>query len=199
MLNCDDFPHFEQQVIADLKNGHDEKAVRAIYDCVRPHFIRWGKNAFSRFNCDDDFFKDAFQETVIMFREAVLRTPNFKLSIPLKVFLTEVIGKRWILKWLKKEGRITYIAPEELMPYDEAVDSVLEDIINEELNEADAVVVDKAMTILKQKALQCYRLLTYIFYENRTTQEICELMPYRNPKVVAVKKYNCLEYIKRFL
>ncbi len=199
MLLCEDFPQFERQVIIDIKSGREEEAFHAIYDCVRPYFISWGKSRFSRFHSDDDFFKDAFQESVLMFREIVLRTPNFTLTIPLKAFMTEVIGKKWIFKWLKKQGRISYNEPEDLTLYDDAVDSILDDIINEEFDNEKKALILRGMASLKEKALQCYRLLTYIFYENRSVEEICQLMPYKNTKVVAVKKFNCLELIKRLL
>ena len=113
--------------------------------------------------------------------------------------MTEVIGKKWIFKWLKKEGRISYNEPEDLTLYDELVDNILDDIINEEFDNEKKALVLKGMAILKKKALQCYRLLKYIFYENRSVEEICQLMPYKNPQVVAVKKFICLEFIKRLL
>lgn len=199
MLLCDDFPQFERQIILAIKEGRDEEAFQAIYACVRPHFLIWGKSKFSRFRSDDDFFKDAFQESAIMFREIVLRNPHFALTIPLIAFMTEVIGRKWILKWLKKEGRISYIEPNDLTNYDKAVDNMLDDIINEEFALEEKNLVLNGMALLKKKALQCYRLLTYIFYENRSVAEICQLMPYKSAKVVAVKKFNCLESIKRLL
>ncbi len=199
MQHYEDFPLFEKQVIKAIKEGRDEEAFHAIYDSVRPHFIRWGKNKFSRFRFDDDFFQDAFQESALMFREIALRKPDFTLRIPLLAFMTEVIGKKWILKWLKKEGRITYIEPEDLTTYDEGVDSILDNMIDEEFEAAEKNAIDNALAVLKKKALQCYRLLKYIFYENRSVEEICQLMPYKNPQVVAVKKFICLEFIKRLL
>jgi hypothetical protein len=199
MLHCDDFPLFEEQIITYIKTGREEDAFRAIYECVRPYFIEWGKNSFNRFNSDEDFFSDAFQESVIMFRELVIRKSNFTLTIPLKAFLTEVIGKRWILKWLKKEGRIGYIEPTDLETYDDTVDSILDDMMNEEFAVEDKTLIINGLALLKTKALQCYRLLTYIFYEERSVEEICELMPYKNAQVVAVKKSICLEYIKNLL
>lgn len=199
MQDCEDFPRFEEQIIKDIKEGREEEAFRNIYACVRPDFIIWGKNTFSRFKSDDDFFKDAFQESVIMFRELVLRKRDFALKIPLKAFLTEIIGKRWILKWLKKEGLISYIEPTEFIPYEGAIDNFLDDIIDEEFAAEDKALVIQWLEILKTKALKCYRLLKYIFYENRSTEEICKLMPYKNKNTVAVKKHTCLEHIKNLL
>jgi hypothetical protein len=199
MQHDDHFLLFEKQLIKAIKEGRDEEAFKAIYDSVRLHFIHWGKNKFSRFRSDDDFFQDAFQESAMMFREIVLKKPDFDLRIPLLVFMTEVIGKKWILKWLKKEGRITYIEPEDFTTYDEGVDSILDKMIEEELEADGKLKIEKSMAVLKEKALQCYRLLKFIFYENRSVDEICQLMPYKNPQVVAVKKFICLEFIKRLL
>lgn len=134
-----------------------------------------------------------------MFRELVLRKRDFALKVPLKVFLTEIIGKRWILKWLKKQGLISYIEPTEFIPYEGATDNFLDDIIDEEFAAEDKAMVIQWLEILKTKAFQCYRLLKYIFYENRSTEEICELMPYRNKNTIAVKKHTCLEHIKKML
>ena len=199
MQDCDNFPLYEEQIINDIKGGREDDAFRSIYACVRPYFISWGKQTFSRFKSDDDFFKDAFQESVIMFRELVLRKRDFALKIPLKAFLTEVIGKRWILKWLEKQGLISYIEATEFSSLDGAIDNFLDDIIDEEFAAEDKAVVIQWLEILKTKAFQCYRLLKYIFYENRSTEEICELMPYRNKNTIAVKKHTCLEHIKKML
>ena len=199
MQHYEDSVHGDDQIIRDIRAGREQEALQCIYDHIRPHFISWGKNTFSGFRSDDEFFKDAFQESVIMFRELVLRKSNFALTIPLKAFLTEVIGKRWILKWLKKEGHVDYKDLDGLMLYDKGVESIIDGIIREEFETEEKVLVEKGLALLKLKAFKCYRLLKYIFFENRSTEEICALMPYKNPNVVAVKKFYCLELIKRLL
>ena len=199
MQHYEDSPQGDAQIIKDIRAGRDQEALQCIYDRMRPYSISWGKNTFSRFRSDDDFFKDAFQESVIMFRELVLRKPNFALTIPLKAFITEVIGKRWIMKWLKKHGHIDYADFDGLMPYDKGIESILDDIIHEEFETEDRTLVKKGLVLLRNKAFQCFRLLTYIFYENRTVEEICVLMPYKSAKVVAVKKSICLDLIRHLL
>ncbi len=199
MQHYEDSPQGDEQIIKDIKEGREEGAFQFIYDRMRPYFINTGKKNFSQYRSDDDFLKNAFQESVIMFRELVLRKPNFTLTIPLKAFLTEVIGKRWILKWLKKHGHIRYDASEDLILYDKGIVNILDDIIHEEFETEDIALVEKGLALLKQKAFKCFRLLTYIFYEDRKAEEICNLMPYKNTNVVGVKKFTCLALIKRLL
>ncbi len=199
MQHYQDSPQGDAQIIMDIRAGRDQQALQYIYADIRPYFMRWGKNAFSRFRSDDDFLKDVFQESIIMFRELVLRKPNFALTIRLKAFITEVIGKRWMLKWLKKEGHIGYEDLDGLISYDKGVESILDEIIREEFETEESALVAKGLALLKQRAYQCYRLLKYIFYENRTTEEIRLLMSYKNLNVVGVKKFYCLELIKRLL
>lgn len=158
-----------------LKTGDNHRVLeylyKRIYPRVKAYVCRNSGTAEDAF----DIFQDAI---VCLCRSA--REGTYKEKYEVAGFLYSVSRNLWINK-VKRENRS--------VKWTEGMD------IAETYDFSNDIITDqKARTIrevIKRLGEKCFKLLQYTFYQNRSNEEVCELMNFATVNAVKTQKYKC--------
>jgi len=174
----------EASLITRLHKG-DKTALEEIYKAYRSGFINWITYAHK---CSDEEAIDIFQYSIISFYENVVDGSVEEMNdAGIKTYLYS-IGKNKLLADSRKQAKISY-------------QEELEDVELIEDQESD-IGNDKKQflaTVLDNLGEPCSQLLKLFYFNNLSTEEIAEIMKYKNGNTVKNLKYKCLQRIKKEL
>ena len=169
--------------LALLRKG-DQRAYSQVYQDYYPMVA---KMVHDNSGSHDDA-EDLYQETMVCLLKKV-NDPDFNLTSKLSTFLYSIARNLWLQK-LAKSGKSKVVAGdvEDLrwiaVPQEEPWQSEWE---------ANLQIVTQKLEELKE---DCMQILKYSFYERKSQIEIAELMGYE-VDFVKVKKFRCLEYLRK--
>jgi len=168
--------NIEKEILESIKMGKESKVLEYLYKEILPGIKQY---ILKNSGTIDDAF-DIFQDGVVIFYKYVL-AGKFKEEYNISGFIYTVCRNLWINK-VKHEKLITKIDNNREIS-DHSKD-VLDYLINKERED----LVKQYMEKLGEK---CRKLLSYIFYYQLTTKELCEKMGYSNTDILKTKKYKC--------
>jgi RNA polymerase sigma factor (sigma-70 family) len=146
-----------------------------LYDTIFPKV----KAYVIRNSGNEDDSLDIFQDAIVCLCKQV-KQGKFDEKYEVAAFLYSVSRNLWINK-VKKENRTTELH--------ESIE------IKEEYDFSNDIITEqKAKTIrelIKQLGKKCYELLQYAFYQNRSNNEICDIMGFSTVNAVKTQKYKC--------
>lgn len=129
-------------------------------------------------NMDDA--KDMLQESIIVLWQNV-SAGRFKLQSKLSTYLVAVAKNKWMVEMRKKKRFVQDDPPDHI---NSAEPGILEKIVNEETLEHVKSALEKIKPVCKQ-------LLLLFYFEERSMEDIAELMNFANINVAKSKKYQC--------
>ncbi len=176
----------EDSVILRLKRG-DQEALEEIYTKYREGFLHWITNTHQ---CTRDEAVEIFQYSILTFYENVVEGTFEELkSAGLKTYLYS-IGKNKLLSDYRKGMKLSLresLDPDEYTEFESDVDFIRKQKIDH---------ITKALNELGDP---CKRLLELFYFNNLSTDEIAEVMNYKNGNTVKNLKYKCIQRIKKAL
>ncbi len=162
----------------------DPKAFQYIYKSCFPHVE---KMVFKMKGSSDDAF-DVFQDAVtILYQKA--QKGDLKLSSKISTFLIAIAKRLWINKLSSKKMKVTV-----LLENDDS--KALEFSSDIEKHHEFEINVNKLKSCLDQIGNPCKTLLTAFYFENKSMNEIAELLGYTNAENAKTQKYKCLNRIR---
>jgi len=166
----------EKEILECIKHGKNSEVLKYLYKEIMPNIKQY---ILKNSGTIDDAF-DIFQDGVIIFYKYVL-AGKFKEEYNISGFIYTVCRNLWINK-VKHEKLLTRIDS------NREVSDYSKDILDYLITKEREAMVKKYMEKLGEK---CRKLLSYIFYYQLTTKELCEKMGYSNTDILKTKKYKC--------
>ena len=136
--------------------------------------------------------RDVFQETMIVLINK-LGDPDFSLSGKLSTYLYAVARNIWFKRGRGIKGKTQHTDPEQFSQLDLSQSS--NEIADKQEREALFDLIAEKMEELEP---DCRRVLFLSIQQNFSHNEIAEIMDY-SKSFVKVKKYRCLEYLRKML
>ena len=174
----------EASLISRLQRA-DNSALEEIYKTHRKGFVNWITFAH---RCSEEEAIDFYQYSIISFYEKVVEGSIEEMNdAGIKTYLYS-IGKNKLLADSRKQSRISY-------------QEELEDVELEESSEVEEAKERKEFltTILENLGEPCRQILKLFYFNNLSTDEIAEIMDYKNGNTVKNLKYKCLQRVKKKL
>ncbi|MFI5155894.1 MAG: RNA polymerase sigma factor [Chitinophagales bacterium] len=134
--------------------------------------------------------EDIFQETVMAFIE-IVNKGKFRGEAAIKTFLISIARNIWYNALTKK----TRTAAREKL-YDLGTEKETQDISHEI---AAREVKQELSGLMDQLGESCKKILIMFYYDNLSTKEMLEKLPYENEQVVRNKKYKCLQQLSELI
>ncbi len=134
--------------------------------------------------------EDIFQETVMAFIE-IVKKGKYRQEATIKTFLISIARNIWYNTLTKK----TRTAAREKL-YDLGTEKETQDISHEI---AAREVKQELSGLMDQLGESCKKILIMFYYENLSTKEMLEKLPYENEQVVRNKKYKCLQQLSEMI
>ena len=146
-------------------------------------FIKFEKVVFKHIqthggNLDDA--KDMLQESIIVLWQNV-SAGRFKLQSKLSTYLVAVAKNKWMVEMRKKKRFVQDDPPEYISS---AEPGILDKIVDDETLELVRFALDQIKPICKQ-------LLLLFYFEERSMEDIANIMSFANMNVAKAKKYQC--------
>lgn len=170
--------------IVSLLKKQDEKTIRDIYNEYRPGFFLFAK----RYDLSREKILDVYQDAIIALCENAQKGHLDSMSSSLKTYIYS-IGKYKIYALLRERNQHTKF---------ENIENVhisIDDYKQEEQDE-DVQQLRKALSQLGEK---CQEVLKLFYYQEKSLDEITELMQYDNKNVSKSQKSRCLKQLKEIL
>ena len=132
--------------------------------------------------------EDIYQESIIVFWQNV-SSGKFELTAKISTYLVAVAKNKWMVELRKRKFNITEDPPENTQNDDPLI---LDEMIENEDSE-------KIRTALDQIQPVCKKLLILFYFEERSMEEIAQILQFANPNVAKSKKYQCKDALKKML
>ena len=132
--------------------------------------------------------EDIYQESIIVFWQNV-SSDKFELTAKISTYLVAVAKNKWMVELRKRKFNITEDPPENTQNDDPLI---LDEMIENEDSE-------KIRTALDQIQPVCKKLLILFYFEERSMEEIAQILQFANPNVAKSKKYQCKDALKKML
>lgn len=169
--------------LALLKQG-DEAVIRDVYQEFRPGFLLFAK----RYDLDGDTILDVYQDAIMALCENAKKGNLDSLSSSLKTYLFS-IGKYMIYDRLRKEKK--QVIFENIENFHFEWEEYSDESNNEEIKQLQAS--------FSKMGSKCREILLLFYYEERTLDEITELMEYENKDVAKSQKSRCIKSLKELI
>lgn len=169
-----------------LRKG-SPKAFEELYD----RYYRMVEDMVLKFNGSSEDARDVFQEALFVFVKK-LRDPTFSLTSKASTFIYAIARNIY----LKKAGRATVeiSMDQQQFSFINKTDEVAEGLSPTEKDSMLNVMADK----LGQLEQDCRSVIMYSFYQGLSHAEIASLTGYTEA-FVKVKKFRCLEYLRKLV
>ena len=146
-------------------------------------FIKFEKVVFKHIqthggNLDDA--KDMLQESIIVLWQNV-SAGRFKLQSKLSTYLVAVAKNKWMVEMRKKKRFVQDDPPEHAYPSEPGI---LDKLVDDEM-------LDRVRFALDQIKPVCKQLLLLFYFEERSMEEIANILSFANMNVAKAKKYQC--------
>lgn len=173
-------------VIAKIKLGDGEE-LKKIYIEYRVEFLRW---AVKKFNFSIDEAKDIYQYAVVELYENVLHGKLVNLNSTVKTYLF-AIGKYKAFDYYKKK----------VVSSDDFDFSTYASNQNPWEDEEAANLMEVKFEVLEEGIVQlgnpCKSILEHFYYYKKKSEEIAEIMGYKNSDTVKNLRHKCLKRLRK--
>ena len=177
---------YDTEVVLKLKQD-DKSMLRQVY---LSNFSSIEKLVTSNSGSTKDA-EDIYQEAFIVFLDKI-NDPNFTLTCKIKTFLYSISRNLWLKELRKKPvGKVTSI--EDNHEYIAQVASYADAEENDIQDDREKMV----MAALNKMGDPCKRLLSLYYFNNKSMQEISELMQYKSAKATRNQSYKCKERLRK--
>lgn len=167
-----------------LLKKEDEKTIRNIYNEHRRGFLLFA----NRYDLDKSTILDVYQDAIIALCENAQKGHLDNLSSSLKTYLYS-IGKYKIYALLKKKNsQIKF----------ENIENLQIEYIEYESEEKNREI-ENLRNGINQLGETCREVLKLFYYQEKSLDEITEMMNYNNKDVAKSQKSRCLKQLKEIL
>lgn len=170
-----------------LNLASDETLVKRIQENDRSVlgdlFVKFEKVVFRHIQSHGgslDDAKDMLQESIIVLWQNV-SAGRFKLKSKLSTYLVAVAKNKWMVEMRKKKRFVQDDPPENTRS---AEPGILDKIVDDE-------TLDRVKSALDQIKPVCKQLLLLFYFEERSMEDIADIMSFANMNVAKAKKYQC--------
>ncbi len=176
----------ENSLIFRLRRG-DKDALEEIYRLYRPSFIKWITYSHK---CNEEQAIDIFQYAILSFYENVVDGVIEEMNdAGIKTYLYS-IGKNKMLADNRRNSKISFNPDYEDRLLIEELDSEGEPL---------QLKIEKIKDVIQKLQNPCADILRLFYFNNLSTDEIAEIMGYKNGNTVKNLKYKCIQRIKKLL
>ena len=176
----------DQQYITALQNGN-QRAFTHLYDAHRGRFFGYIRK---RYNKDDDYIADLYQDSCVIFWQNIQRgklTPE-TLTSSIETYLIGV-AKYTLMARDRRYKEI--LSDNELSSFVPVVD---EDELRNEVERNEVI-----QSVVNKMEEPCCTLLDKFYWEELSGEEIAAQMNYKNTDTVKTQKYKCMQKLKMVL
>lgn len=170
-----------------LVRSGDPSGLSFVYEKYRKEYINWIK----RFgNCSIDDACEYYQGTILIFYENVMSGKLATLQSSLKTYLFG-IGKNLVMHQYRKNIRGERVKAEFILQThlaDSAQDLIAED--------QDLAIIHRCFERIGNP---CHRLLELFYFHQRSMEEICLELGYKNSETAKNQKYKCMERLRKLV
>ena len=174
-------------MLAAIKFG-GEDALKKIYREYRIPFIQW---ITGKFPLRQEDAEDIFQNAVVIFYDKVSTGKLTELKSSVKTYLFG-IGQNLAYETMRKQNKYPE-GPSELLVNHIVDDSGYEEKMQFEQN------LRNAWRGLNLMGDPCKSILQLFYFERQPLESICQLMQYKNAETVKVKKFKCLQRLRKLM
>lgn len=169
----------------ELIKAGDEQAVTQLYEKYRKEFFLWIK---SKYQCTDEEAIDAYQESVLVMYNNIIKGKLIKFTSSIKTYLF-AIGRNVILynrrKFQRERSSIT--DKENEIVDKESVQ------VNLQVSERQKILVE----VLNDMGNPCKSLIMLYYTENLPFKEIAKRLNYKTETVARMQKMRCLKRMRK--
>jgi RNA polymerase sigma factor (sigma-70 family) len=176
----------ESEFLAALRKGVPEA-----FETLYRRYYRMVEDMVMKYRGDANDARDVFQEALFVFVKK-LREPEFVLTSKASTYLYAVARNLYLKKLGKPVREVNFEQQQFQFP---DMDGQLADTLSAAEQES---LVSVMATHLAKLEEDCKAVITYAFYQNLSHAEIAGLMGY-SEGFVKVKKFRCLEYLRKML
>ncbi|MCO6359299.1 RNA polymerase sigma-70 factor (ECF subfamily) [Roseivirga pacifica] len=176
----------EDSWIFRLQRG-DRTALEEIYKTYRPSFINW---IVYTHKCSKDEAIDIYQYSIITLYENVIDKSVEEMNdAGIKTYLFS-IGKNKLLSDTRRQSKFTY---------QDSLDEndLIEVIDSPSSNRGERL--RRLEKIIQELGSPCADILKLFYFNNLSTEEIADVLDYKNGNTVKNLKYKCLQRVKKKL
>jgi len=127
-----------------------------------------------------DDAKDMLQESIITLWQNV-SAGRFKLQSKLSTYLVAVAKNKWMVEMRRKKRFVQDDPPEHAHPSEPGI---LDKMVDDEM-------LERVRFALEQIKPVCKQLLLLFYFEERSMEEIANILSFANMNVAKAKKYQC--------
>lgn len=171
-----------------LVQSGDPSGLSFVYEKYRREYINWIRR-FSR--CDTDDACEYYQGTILIFYENVTNGKLTELQSSLKTYLFG-IGKNLVMHQYRKTMRGERVKAE-FMIQTHLADSTQERLAEDD---DDLALVHRCFERIGDP---CNRLLQLFYFNQKSMEEICAELGYKNPETAKNQKYKCMERLRKLV
>ena len=170
----------EQNLIEKLK-AKNNSALEFFYTENQSAFLRFSK----QYDLEEQDLKDIYQDAVIVVYENAQKGKLDTLEAKLSTYLFSV-GKYMIFRKLKKKNNLySYEFSKEILDFTEL-----------DLEEGNDKEILKLQEEFAKLGNQCKEVLKLFYYEEKSLNEIMQILNYSSKDVLKSQKSRCLKHLK---
>lgn len=170
-----------------LVQSGDPSGLSFVYEKYRKEFVNWIRKFGS---CSADDACEYYQGTILIFYENVMNGKLTALQSSLKTYLFG-IGKHLVLHEHRKNTRKERVKAEFILQ------AHLADTTQEMMaEENDLALMHRCFERIGDP---CHKLLELFYFRQRTMEEICGELGYKNAETAKNQKYKCMERLRKLV
>lgn len=176
----------DTEIICAIKNNSTDidACLEFLYKKNLKKILRY----FANKGANKDDIRDMFQDSIIVFYEAV-KDGRFEQKAKISTFLFSIVNNKWINK-IKREKVETDAQNNHITKYEET--STDEVNLTEERKR-------KVAYFMGQLKEDCQQILSLFYYQRLSMVEIAKSMGFKNEQNARNKKAKCLKYLQQLL
>ncbi len=183
----------EFHMLAARLRAGDNTGLSSVFLAVKSYCVR---TLVKKTDCSSDDAEDLLMDALLIFRENVLSGKLQHLT-NLQSYLFGICLNLW-REQNRQAGRWQQAQTEvERQWY--RLESDMPLVIQQEEQEAQNQLIQVVQEALGQLQERCRQLLTYAYIDQRSHQEIAELMGFASPNVVKVTRHRCHQQWVKFV
>jgi RNA polymerase sigma factor (sigma-70 family) len=176
----------DAELLHVVRSG-DPSGLSFAYEKYRKEYINW----IRRFaNCGADDACEYYQGTILIFYENVMNGKLTELQSSLKTYLFG-IGKNLVMHQYRKNVRGERVKAEFILQTHLADSS--QELIAED---NDLAMIHRCFERIGDP---CHRLLELFYFHQKSMEEICQELGYKNPETAKNQKYKCMERLRKLV
>jgi RNA polymerase sigma factor (sigma-70 family) len=176
----------DKAIILAIKENNEnlDECFKYLYKTVYKKAVGF----FNKKGLNEDETKDLFQESIIVFYEAV-KEDRFVLKAKIETFLFSVMTNMWINIIKKKNPLVLHNGTINNNQYEISVEEYM-------ITEEQKKIVYFFISKLKE---DCKRILSYFYYNQLPMDKIAKEMGYKNDQIARNKKVKCMRAFQQII